>query len=293
MYKYKKTIIINNRRRRIFSKEKSNTEYILYKNEYITLNAYNKKTDGGGGLGNYLQRKIKGEKDEFQIPYNDEMWNSSISKVNQNLKLNLPLNNFIKLDKYFMENINDYHENISKIISTYLKSKRHIPDSNDKLWIITKYTGNTGKPIEVKGYTQIEWDAYLNERNTEEWLIKYGQENNITYKTYYETYYNDILKKNNKPLYYYKLVNADGLKVYNKLNTENYYIYIIIQFYDTNVYNESENYLLYKGIFKCDKIYIENIGDGGQRGNENVTTRYTIIFRYISSEDKGGRGKYK
>ena len=43
MYKYKKTIIINNRRRRIFSKEKSNNEYILYKNEYITLNSYKKK----------------------------------------------------------------------------------------------------------------------------------------------------------------------------------------------------------------------------------------------------------
>ena len=43
MYKYKRTIIINNRKRRIFSKEKSNNEYILYKNNYITLNAYNKK----------------------------------------------------------------------------------------------------------------------------------------------------------------------------------------------------------------------------------------------------------
>ena len=87
MYKYKKTIIINNRKRRIFSKKKSNTEYILYKNDYITLNAYNKKT--GGSMSNLIARKIlSNEKNEFEIPKNEfEIPIDNKNQYNENINL--------------------------------------------------------------------------------------------------------------------------------------------------------------------------------------------------------------
>ena len=150
MYKYKKTIIINNRRRRIFSKEKSNAEYILYKNEYITLNAYNKKT-GGGLLSNFVP-KIFNKKTEFEILKNHVM----LTKLNY--ELYIYNHDSILLSKYLNSNngvLYKYYKNNSTIISKYLKENSKIDRNTDKkYWIIIKETYST---IIVHGYTMDEW----------------------------------------------------------------------------------------------------------------------------------------
>ena len=137
MYKYKKTIIINNRRRRIFSKEKSNAEYILYKNDYVTLNAYNKKTGGSLTSNNYknpfntIKRLlITGEKDEFDIPINI-------------------IDNFVT--------------NYNEIIFKYLVNKSLISSNTDKkYWVVLSYSSNSSK-MKVHGYTEQEFKATVSE----------------------------------------------------------------------------------------------------------------------------------
>ena len=147
MYKYKKTIIINNRRRRIFSKEKSNAEYILYKNDYITLNAYNKKTGGSLTSNNYknpfntIKRLlITGEKDEFDIPIN----------IIDNFVMNYNFNNY-------------YDSNYNEIIFNYLVNKSLIPSNTDKkYWVVLSYSSNSSK-MKVHGYTEQEFKATVSE----------------------------------------------------------------------------------------------------------------------------------
>ena len=312
MYKYKKTIIINNRRRRIFSKEKSNAEYILYKKEYITLNAYNKKT-GGGLLINIVTRKIKElipekeQQNEFDIPYNDDKHN-----INDNDGYNY---------------IDNYNTDISYKISTYLKKIGKIANSINKKWIITDFSGNTGKPIKVKGYTDEEWNNEVNQRNEEPRLKDYGEKmhkqmfkayiidyNKIIYDTdntkkiinddnvydYFEKFKNEYIKyiaddlNYKKFLYYYNLANENGMKVYNNLKKNGYYIYTILKnIRNANDYKVDTIYTLYdKDLFKCTKINEKNNATGPQGDYEVV---YDIGFEYIENTPNviGGQRKYK
>ena len=315
MYKYKKTVIINNRRRRIFSKEKSNTEYILYKKEYITLNAYNKKT--GGGLGNLLNRKLYGEQNEFEIPYRS---------------MNINFNDKRK----YNDNIDNYDKNISDDISNYLKITRLIPPSNNKIWIIVNFQYNF--PIKVKGYTEDEWNNYVKKRNSETELKDYGEKmhkqmfklytidynknlhdvhcdsnghktytkkiiNNdnvadflIKFKTDYYTYISNNFN-NEKFLYYYYLANNDGLNVYDVLKKNGYYIYYILKNVEKDdYYIVDTNYNLYNTLFKCKKISEHNASYGSQQDTKVV---YDISFEYIGNAPTstvatvGGQRKYK
>ena len=174
MYKYKKTIIINNRRRRIFSKEKSNTEYILYKNEYITLNAYNKKnggtmikyiTNSNATINRYLSDSYSIK--EFHIKQNDIV-------------------DYINHNKLPVVTIDTYKFDLSDIISNYLKDKSKINTGNQKKWIITEINDNI---LKVNGYTSInEWIM----ENPQQNLIKYG---NTIHEQFIELYKNEEMAK--------------------------------------------------------------------------------------------------
>ena len=108
MYKYKKTIVINNRRRRIFSKEKSNAEYILYKNDYITLNAYNKRT---GGSNTDYEEEEEDEELQMLIDVSKSLHNNKFNKICS--KLHDESNCSIRSDKYI-----NYIDNYTNVPST-------------------------------------------------------------------------------------------------------------------------------------------------------------------------------
>ena len=291
MYKYKKTIIINNRKRRIFSKEKSNTEYILYKNDYITLNAYNKKTGGNLTKNNLLnpfntaKRFLKGEKDEFEIP------NAYIQECS------------IYDDKMNKIGIGTYNKINSKIIFDYLISKSLINSNTDKThWIITEYNENNENNMKVKGFTENGWK-----------LIEYGKRKHLEniYNFYTKVYNNNNIKQNNLPkdaissfnniylgintdtdtdniLCFDNFFSLDNIKEYDKLITQNYYIYYILEnltnltvpdnyiigpLYN-NIYTIGEYYKIHKNTrFMCIKIIPTN----------KDPKLFTVSFKYISS----------
>jgi hypothetical protein len=140
MYKYKKTIILNNRRRRIFSKEKSNAEYILYKNDYITLNAYNKKT---GGTYSFMKpidtfRKLfKGKNDTSEnikttTTTNPDEDEDEYRKKEELIKYGNEMTNemfYRYIDKYY-ESLNfqnyDKIEILNLFLTNYLNIRNHI-----------------------------------------------------------------------------------------------------------------------------------------------------------------------
>ena len=269
MYKYKKTIIINNRRRRIFSKEKSNTEYILYKKEYITLNAYNKKTGGVGGFMSYFTKKKTPEKNEFEIPEKNEF--EIPNKIIHRCSI---------IDEDGIKfGLNRYDRINSIIISDHLKS--------DKIWLITEYDIKNPN-MTVKGYN----DQYqlLNEINSEDGIKKYGETNQeifnkiikmFKFVIFNETSINVSELDKNKFLKFNKTIhlNADGRNIYDTLvDVHKYYIY----YYTTN-YNEfgkninEGEYIKYNNCtLKCIKINVE-----GQPGNFT----YDILFKYISTKN--------
>ena len=139
MYKYKKTIIINNRRRRIFSKEKSNTEYILYKKEYITLNAYNKKTGGGmlnaAAISNPINFITRLGKDSDAIEEFDDIKISDIETYLLKIKFEIisDINRYFKKNEAgFIQNINLSNINLSNI-NDYLSTIKSKIESDIKL----------------------------------------------------------------------------------------------------------------------------------------------------------------
>ena len=277
MYKYKKTIIINNRRRRIFSKEKSNTEYILYKKEYITLNAYNKKT---GGVGVMNLSNIKG------------LFTSSKKEkeVNTN-EFAIPITNddgtFLIDFNTAKESINIYNRNISSKIYEYLKKKQAKFDDDITIWIIKSIIPNSIK-VNVKGYKNVS--ELSNEINSEDELMKYGQTDDNFYKII--TIFGDFILNKTHTEYFefdknkylkfttiYKYIYLNGSKFYDKLvDEQKFYIY----YYTTN-YNEfGENinegdYIRINDFctLKCIKIKV-NVGC-------NFT--YDILFKYISNKN--------
>ena len=291
MYKYKKTIIINNRRRRIFSKEKSNAEYILYKNDYITLNAYNKKTGGSLTSNNYknpfntIKRLlITGEKDEFDIPINIITPNNTDDII--------------------------YNHKYSEQISNYLKSNSYITEDTKKIiWVIIKYFNNNDK-MKVQGYTKEEYNEeviknhliiygrymtmqkfllYCNiYHNTDSNYTKYMINNfltnyiNITNHSIPTITMDDL--KNSKYIYFNENSISNDRNIYKNLVKEGYSIYYIIhditldsnskthQEISTkyNKYIEGGYYELFTNIyFKCKKI------------NKINSNKYDISFIYI------------
>jgi hypothetical protein len=299
MYKYKKTIIINNRNRRIFSKENSNNEYILYKNNYITLNAYNKKTGGSfftsltstiSNPKNSFQRFTKGEQTEFTFPSGIKFYETEQTH---------------NRSKY----INIYDYNISNYISNYLKSQSLIKDSNNLKWIIThhEYAKNTT----VRGFANEELNKFIKTLNSIETLTEYGNtEHNskISEIQSLDGYNKTTLATIDKnKLYYYPFVNDYGINNYNVLKN-NYYIYYIIKINllsqiteNTDIYNKdtritytiNNNYDLFnnKMLFKCDNII------KGQfhrpMGHYDGSYDYYVIFSYVNHEINGGKRKYK
>jgi hypothetical protein len=243
MYKYKKTVIINNRRRRIFSKEKSNTEYILYKKEYITLNAYNKKT--GGGLINNFLKKVIGEKNEFEIPRkNIDGLNGFDEKGNLKPPDIYNENNSKIISEYFKSDIillYKYNEYNSNLISKYLKSNLLIANDTDKkYWIITDYDKNK-HIIKVRGYT------------TYEWILQYSKDKLNFYFSRY-CYKNHIILDNTN----LKNTVFIFLKTY-KITDENIFIYFIDNDF-SNISFSDETKAVYKKLEKqysssCFKIY--------------------------------------
>ena len=290
MYKYKKTIIINNRNRRIFSKEKSNNEYILYKNNYITLNAYNKKTSGGSLTSfkssilnpiNTTKRFLNGEKTEFRfsgkVPFYE----------------NEPV---FDRKKY----INNYDKTMSNHISNYLKKKSLIKDSNNLNWIITASLITNEANIEsfttVTGYNNEDLKIFIKDLNSINTLIQYGKENYLKKINEIKTW-KIIVDNIPNRLYYYYLANDDGITSYEDLKN-NYYIYYIITLdikahpsydtVDTNDYYRGFTYVLNntydlfknKILFKCDHIF------RGSSSNEHGYYFYNnyIIFSYVGRD---------
>jgi hypothetical protein len=101
---------------------------------------------------------------------------------------------------------------------------------------------------------------YISKLNTEDEIIKFGEKHNT---------FNQFFIDNDKRLFYNKLVSRDGRKVYDKLNIDGYYIYLVKK-YSTNdlvKYVENAIYDIYDTKFICYKI-IKN-------GDNNV------IFKYL------------
>ena len=286
MYKYKKTIIINNRRRRIFSKEKSNTEYILYKKEYITLNAYNKKT-GGGTMIKYITNPANTLKRIFSDSY-------SISEFDINY---FDIINYMTSNNKLQHGINTYNFDLSHIISSYLKDISKINTGNNKIWIITEINGNN---LKVNGFNdKNEYDNHIDDLNSKDNLINYGElDTNIEYvkSTFPKIITNEIeptpvklkkLLKFNTENY----ITEKGYEVYNELYGEGIYIYIYTTNYEilnrtnnTNkILKEGEEYEFYNCKFRCDKIYATEHGiTGNGHGESQKNFKYDILFKYIS-----------
>ena len=274
MYKYKKTIIINNRRRRIFSKEKSNTEYILYKKEYITLNAYNKKTGGGSGLVNKIRGIFASSEKEKEVNTNE----FAIPIINDDGTFLIDFN-------AAKESINIYDRNISSKIKEYLIKKQAKFDDDITIWIIKSIIPNSIK-VNVKGYKNVS--ELINEINSEDELMKYGQDNDDNFFKIITIFGNFILNKTGttysefdktKYLKFNKSKYIDGRNVYDKLVDEKkFYIY----YYTTN-YNEfGEN--INEGDYirindsctlKCIKIKV----------NVECNFTYDILLKYISNKN--------
>jgi hypothetical protein len=286
MYKYKKTIIINNRNRRIFSKEKSNNEYILYKNNYITLNAYNKKTSGGSLTSaaynpkNTFYRLVQGEKTEFKIP-------NSIKINNHDYDDN---------DVHRYKFINVYNEDISNAISNYLKKQSLIKDSNNLKWIITAFATESGnRNTTVTGYTDEKLNTFIQDLNSSDTLIQYGTDNNLKKMEVMEEFNNNtnnkakIYTEKNK-LYYYYLANEEGINNY-KLLKQQYYIYYIITIrLFVSVRQPTFNSITYKDDNNVDKTYTINEGYNLFNNNcwficDNIIEG-NKFFQHSESEDK-------
>lgn len=267
MYKYKKTIIINNRRRRIFSKEKSNTEYILYKNEYITLNAYNKKT--GGGLLSNIKLGMLGEKNEFEIPrVKINGLNSFDEKGNVNPPDIYNENNSKIISEYFKSDIillYKYNKDNSKLISEYLKSTNNIASNTaKKYWIITDYNKQNAI-IKVRGYTTNEWVLQYSKDKLNFYFSRYCYNNNIIL--------NDTNLRNT--VFYF-------LQTY-KISAKNIFIYFIDNhFSDTSFSDETK--AVYKKLEKqysssCFKIYY--ILTDVFFNNYNIHQYYELVAGYM------------
>jgi hypothetical protein len=288
MYKYKKTIIINNRRRRIFSKEKSNTEYILYKKEYITLNAYNKKTGGGlRDLVTSIFNKTKSETNEFEILKNDDM----LKKLNYEIYM---YDDNSKIISWYLNSNNGvlykYYKNNSTLISEYLKSKQKIASNTDKkYWIITKETDIN---ITVHGYTMDEWIIQYSKYKNNYYFTRYCKINNITlnnsniegmYWTFIHIYqrspsiFSDPKHTN---LYFLDDIGScsnETKKVYIKLqnqlskNSKTFYIMTDLDESQKDLYEINNYYELFKGcFFKCISKPL-------------LSDKYDISFIYLNS----------
>ena len=273
MYKYKKTIIINNRRRRIFSKEKSNTEYILYKNEYITLNAYNKKT--GGSLLSNIGLRMVGEKNEFEIP-KKIIHTCSIFDKDKDEVANYLKSDIIGISKYDIET--------STIISDYLKLKLKIANDTDKqYWMITEYMKDNNN-MKVHGYTRKEWfiqsqinflmeysevkhNYYFLRYCTKE-KIKLTIDNIKEYYSHFTNYYSLIY---NKKIFFINDAYLGDEDLYKEIENQNYTLFYILE-HDKpslNSYKHNYYYELNGYFFQCyimpNKLY----------------NNYDITFRYI------------
>ena len=289
MYKYKKTIIINNRRRRIFSKEKSNTEYILYKNEYITLNAYNKKT--GGSLLSNLFITARGEKNEFEIPRGKiNGLNSFDEKGNVNPPPDIYNENNSKIISEYLKSdiilLYKYNKANSKIISEYLKSTNNIASNTaKKYWIITDYN-KENYIIKVRGYTTNEWVLQYSKDKLNFYFLRYCYNKNIILDDknlkYTVFYFLQTYKISDENIFIYFIDNhfsdtsfSDETKaVYKKLEKQYssscFKIYYILTDVSFNEYNIHQYYELVAGyMFQCIKIFNND-----------------IIFKYKSSYSK-------
>ena len=291
MYKYKKTIIINNRRRRIFSKEKSNTEYILYKKEYITLNAYNKKT--GGGLLRFIKHPMKMTKRMFSVENNEFVIPSKIIH---------PCSIINKDGIGF--GLNTYDEINSIIISDYLKSNADIDTNTDKKWVITKYDKNNPN-MNVKVYDKdgFEKTPETPEKAETDNLISYGNmmflqnytnycsklrisPNAVVYSKFISEYIHPEIYSKNILYFNSNDLNEDIIDKYKKLVKTGYHIYYILENLHSLIvctnyiinndyaeYKEGEYYKLFEDkyifIFKCQKI-------------TKINSKYDISFKYIS-----------
>ena len=151
-------------------------------------------------------------------------------------------------------------------------------------------------------------------------LIRYGQEKHIeNVKQHHnitnisdisnisdeqKTSFNIIIAKDNKYdiekfLYYYELANDDGIKAYNNLNNEGYFIYTLIET-NVNKYEINRIYPLYNTRFECINIYnklITYLG-GYSRDVADIDIKI-IVFKYIGNGlslpviTGGGQRKYK
>ena len=246
--------------------------------EYITLNAYNKKTSGGG-LVNLALRKLTGEKDEFEI----------------------------KLDNI----INNYNQDISNKIAIYLKKQRLIHDSNNKIWIITEFNKTNKNSIKVKGYTTIDeflikygtdnykktFNLYIKNHPNE--MISFNDENvnkpdSELISHFNMTYLDTNINNNDKILLFNNIsLFCQNSEIYNNfvlLIKQQYNIYCILENLnslivpneykiESNIYFKdytiNEYYKLCNDtIFKCTKYYqLENTIN-------NKPGLYTIIFKF-------------
>lgn len=235
--------------------EKSNTEYILYKNDYITLNAYNKKT--GGSMSNLIARKIlSNEKNEFEIP---------------------------------IDNKNQYNENISKKISTYLKQKWLIPNSNNKLWIITDNTNN----IKVKGYTTDEINKQNSETSSQQILIVMEIDKaNIEYykigmyKIYCNYYYKISDIKNNGKKYEITLKYTGIDKMNKEIKNQNTILELIRYGQEKHI----ENVKQYNNISDISDITDEQKTNFNIKITNDANNKYDIkqlLYYYELANDDG------
>ena len=224
-------------------------------------------------------------------------------------------NNIKKYDELLKKDYYIYYlkENINNTENSYIIG--NIYEFSQSVFMCIKITP-TGSSPQLYTISFIYIHGSILQSKSE--LIRYGQEKHIENVKQYnnisdisditdeqKTNFNIKITNdaNNKYdiekfLYYYELANDDGIKAYNNLNNEGYFIYTLIEAVEY-IYKIKNTYLLYNTLFECIHIYNKSTISKTNYSMSNNDDIKIIVFKYIGNGlslpviTGGGQRKYK